>query len=142
MFFYLEFLILRLPDMLSIDSDTVSEFSFTNCSFTSVFFTTCGANDNIKKITVFDSLNPSWMAVLIPAELLEMVCKTYSTILFCFLLLVCTSSISVRSSWCVSAFPLSIALITNNSFDGISSIVSLISFTVILVIFSSYGFQC
>ena len=52
MFFYLEFLILRLPDMLSIDSDTVSEFSFTNSSFTGVFFTTCGANDNIKKIII------------------------------------------------------------------------------------------
>ena len=50
MFFYLEFLILRLPDMLSIDSDTVSEFGFTNSSFTGVFFTTCGANDKIKKI--------------------------------------------------------------------------------------------
>ena len=49
MFFYLEFLILRLPDMLSIDSDTVSEFGFTNSSFTGVFFTTCEANDNIKK---------------------------------------------------------------------------------------------
>ena len=39
-----------LPDMLPIDSYTVSEFSFTNSSFTGVFFTTCGANDNIKKI--------------------------------------------------------------------------------------------
>ena len=49
MFFYLEFLILRLPDMLSIDSDTVSEFGFTNSSFTGVFFTICWAKDNIKK---------------------------------------------------------------------------------------------
>ena len=50
MLFYLEFLILRLPDMLSIDSDMVSEFGFTNSSFIGVFFTTCGANDNVKKI--------------------------------------------------------------------------------------------
>ena len=50
MFFYLEFLILRLPDMLWIDSDTVCEFGFTNSSFTGVFFTTSGANDNIKRI--------------------------------------------------------------------------------------------
>ena len=50
MFFYLEFLILRLPDMLWIDSDMVCEFGFTNSSFTGVFFTTSGANDNIKRI--------------------------------------------------------------------------------------------
>ena len=50
MFSYLEFLILRLPDILSIDSDTVSEFGFANSSFTGVFVTTCGANDNVKKI--------------------------------------------------------------------------------------------
>ena len=50
MFFCLELSILRLPDMLLIDSDTDSEFGFTNSSFTGVFFTTCGANDNIKKI--------------------------------------------------------------------------------------------
>ena len=48
MFFYLEFLKLSLPDMLSIDSDTV--FGFTNSGFIGVFFTTCGANDNVKKI--------------------------------------------------------------------------------------------
>ena len=36
MFLYLEYLILRLSDMLSIDSDMVSEFSFTNSSFTSI----------------------------------------------------------------------------------------------------------
>ena len=64
------------------------------------------------------------MAALIPAELLEIVCKTCSTTLFYFLLLARTSSISVCNSWYVSAFPLSIALTTNNSFDGISSIVS------------------
>ena len=51
MFFYLEFLILGLPDMLSIDSDMVSEFGFTNSSFTGVF-TTCGASDNVKNIVV------------------------------------------------------------------------------------------
>ena len=50
MFFYLEFLILRLLDMLSIDSDTVSEFGFTISSFTGVFFATCGTNDNIKRL--------------------------------------------------------------------------------------------
>ena len=50
MFFYLEFLVLWLPDMLSIDSDTVSDFSFNNSSFIGVFFTTCGTNDNTRKI--------------------------------------------------------------------------------------------
>ena len=50
MFFYLEFLILRLSDMLLIDSDTVSEFGFTNSSLTGVFFTTCETSDNVKKI--------------------------------------------------------------------------------------------
>ena len=50
MFYYLEFLMLRFPDMLSIDSDTVSEFEFTNSSLTVVFFTTCEAIDCIKKI--------------------------------------------------------------------------------------------
>ena len=50
MFFYLEFSILRLPDMLSIDTGKVYEFGFTNFGFTGVFFTTCGTNDNIKKI--------------------------------------------------------------------------------------------
>ena len=44
MFFYLELLILRLPDMLLIDSVRVSEFGFTNSRFTGVFFTTCGTN--------------------------------------------------------------------------------------------------
>ena len=51
MFFYLEFLFLRLPNVLSIDSDMVSEFGFTNSRFTGVF-TTCGANDNVKNIAV------------------------------------------------------------------------------------------
>ena len=50
MFFYLQFLILRLPDMLLIDSHTVSELSFTNSTFTGVFSTPFGTNDNIKKI--------------------------------------------------------------------------------------------
>ena len=36
MFLYLEYLILRLSDMLSIDSDMVSEFSFANSSFTGI----------------------------------------------------------------------------------------------------------
>ena len=56
MFFYLEFLILTLPDMLLIDLDTVSEFDFTNSSFFGVFFTTCGAKDNIKKIRTITSI--------------------------------------------------------------------------------------
>ena len=37
MFLYLEYLILRLSDVLSIDSDMVSEFSFANSSFTGIF---------------------------------------------------------------------------------------------------------
>ena len=40
MFFCLMFLILRLPDMLWMGWDTVSEFGFTNSSFTDVFFAT------------------------------------------------------------------------------------------------------
>ena len=55
MFFYLELLILRLPDMLSIDSNTVSEFEFTNSSFTGVLFTTSWTNDDIKKIRTIAS---------------------------------------------------------------------------------------
>ena len=35
--------------MLLIASDTVSEFGYTNSSFTVVFFTTCGAKYTIKK---------------------------------------------------------------------------------------------
>ena len=82
MFFYLEFLILRLPDMLSIDSDTVSEFSFTNSSFIGAFFTTCGANDNIKKIITIARkiglqiecfLKIFFQSIYLPVSLIKMV---------------------------------------------------------------------
>ena len=50
MFFYLAFLILMLPNKLSIYSIVVSEFHFINCSFIGVFMATGGKNNNIKKI--------------------------------------------------------------------------------------------
>ena len=43
MLFYLKFLILRLPEKFLINSNTISEFDFTNSSFTSPFFPACRA---------------------------------------------------------------------------------------------------
>ena len=51
---YFEFLILKLPDMLSIDSNAVSEFGFINFSFIGAFFAT-SKNNNIKKIRTITS---------------------------------------------------------------------------------------